>query len=190
MFKKFKIALPLAAFLAIAGFAYAQTSRNAPLAYCYDSSLGSAVGLTSFTCATFTGTGSGTKLTASSVTGLLQPGMTISGTGVPSGTTIVSQTSGPAGGAGVYVTSNPTTSNSASLTEGGVPLAANYAVICAYTQGIVWRDDGVAPTTTAGTGGNGLASGACVSYNGDFAALQIIQQQSSAVAGVEFYKGS
>lgn len=65
--------------------------------------------------ATFTGTGSGTNLTASAVTGTIAVGDLIAGTGVPGGTTIVSQTSGTPGGAGVYVTSNATTSSGAAL---------------------------------------------------------------------------
>jgi len=65
--------------------------------------------------ATFTGTGSGTNLTASGVTGSIGVGDVITGTGVPANTTIVSQTSGPAGGNGVYVTNNATTSSGASL---------------------------------------------------------------------------
>jgi hypothetical protein len=66
--------------------------------------------------ATFTGSGSGTNLTASAVTGVIAVGNIIVGTGVPGGTTIVSQTSGTPGGAGVYVTSNATTSSAATLT--------------------------------------------------------------------------
>jgi hypothetical protein len=61
--------------------------------------------------ASFTGVGSGTNLTASAVTGVIGIGNTISGTGVPGGTTILSQTSGPIGGAGVYVTSGATTAS-------------------------------------------------------------------------------
>ncbi len=68
--------------------------------------------------ATFTGTGSGTNLTASAVTGLIGIGDVISGTGVPAGTKIVSQTSGPVGGAGVYVTSGATTSSGNAITAG------------------------------------------------------------------------
>jgi hypothetical protein len=67
--------------------------------------------------ATFTGTGSGTNLTASAVTGSILPGQIIAGTGVPGGTTIVSQTSGTPGGAGVYVTSGATTASTAALTS-------------------------------------------------------------------------
>ena len=65
---------------------------------------------------TFTGTGAGTNLTVTGVSGFISPGNVISGAGVPANTTIVSQSSGPPGGAGVYVTSNPTTSAAAALT--------------------------------------------------------------------------
>jgi hypothetical protein len=75
--------------------------------------------------ATFTGSGSGTNLTASAVTGLIGIGDLITGTGVPGGTTIVSQTSGPAGGAGVYVTNNATTSSGAALTANARLTAAS-----------------------------------------------------------------
>lgn len=65
----------------------------------------------------FTGTGSGTNLTVSAVSGgYLLNNSTIAGTGVPGGTTIVSQTSGTPGGAGIYVTSGATTSSGASIT--------------------------------------------------------------------------
>lgn len=66
--------------------------------------------------ASFTGTGSGTSLTTSAVTGVIGIGDIVAGTGVPANTTIVSQTSGTPGGAGVYVTSNATTSAGAALT--------------------------------------------------------------------------
>jgi hypothetical protein len=60
--------------------------------------------------ATFTGAGSGTNLTATAVVGTIHIGSLITGTGSPAATIIVSQTSGTTGGAGVYVTSNVTTS--------------------------------------------------------------------------------
>lgn len=72
--------------------------------------------------------------------------------------------------------------------SGGLPAATTYAVICAYTQGIVWRDDGVAPTGTPGTGGQGLAAGQCIPYNGTFTAIRFIQQTSGAILGVTFYR--
>ena len=73
--------------------------------------------------ATFTGSGSGTNLTASAVTGTINIGDVITGTGVPAVTSIISQTSGTPGGAGVYVTSNATTSSSAALVA-NVPIVA------------------------------------------------------------------
>lgn len=59
--------------------------------------------------ATFTGSGSGTNLTASAVTGTIFPGELVTGTGIPTNTTVLSQSSGTTGGAGVYVTSSSTT---------------------------------------------------------------------------------
>jgi baseplate J-like protein len=75
--------------------------------------------------ANFTGTGSGTNLTASSVVGKISVGDVVTGTGVPANTTIVSQSSGTPGGAGVYVTSNATTSSGASLKAADVVTAAD-----------------------------------------------------------------
>lgn len=66
--------------------------------------------------AQFTGTGSGTNLTVSSVSGVIAVGDLIVGSGVPGSTTISSQSSGVPGGAGVYVTNNATTSSGAALT--------------------------------------------------------------------------
>jgi hypothetical protein len=66
--------------------------------------------------ASFTGTGSGNSLTVSSITGQIFLGDVVSGTGVPAGTTIVSQIGGTEGGIGVYVTSQAVTASGASLT--------------------------------------------------------------------------
>lgn len=185
-FKMVGAALLVAASIAAAA---AQSGlRQVPMGFCSLSSMSGATKLSSCAMATMTGTGSGSNLTASSVAGLIQPGEVLSGTGVPSGTTIISQTSGSPGGAGVYVTSGPTTASAASLTASGVPRDATYAVVCAYTQGVTWRDDGVAPTGTPGTGGNGLSSGQCVPYNGTLTALQFIQQTAGAILGVGLYR--
>ncbi len=67
--------------------------------------------------ASFTGTGSGTNLTVTSVTGVITAGDLVNGTGVPANTTISSQSSGTPGGAGVYVTNNATTSSGNALTS-------------------------------------------------------------------------
>lgn len=66
--------------------------------------------------------------------------------------------------------------------------ATTYAVICAYVQAIVYKDDGQAPTSTAGSGGQGISAGSCIPYNGTFSKLQFIQQDGGAVVGVSLYK--
>ena len=102
--KFIKIGLLTALFAFASVSARAQTipgQRMAPLGYCQLSAaqLSASIGLASCVRASFTGTGSGTSLTASSVTGVIKAGDTVAGTGVPAGTTIVSQSSGTAGGA-------------------------------------------------------------------------------------------
>jgi hypothetical protein len=72
------------------------------------------------------GTASGTPATTLAVTNLsggqIVMNAVVAGPGVPAGTTIVSQTSGPAGGNGSYVTSQATTASSAALTFTPPPL--------------------------------------------------------------------
>lgn len=64
-----------------------------------------------------TGTSTGTtSLSMTAVTGTIMVGATITGTGVPAGTTIVSQASGTTGGAGTYITSAATTLAGVALT--------------------------------------------------------------------------
>jgi hypothetical protein len=73
-----------------------------------------------FSSTTFTGNSSGTtNLTVSVVTGTIHSGDTIVGAGIPGGTQIVSQTSGTTGGAGVYVTNNPTSLTNVAITVVG-----------------------------------------------------------------------
>lgn len=93
------------------------------------------------------GTGSGTNLTVSSVTGLINVGDVLSGTGVPNGTTIVSQLSGTPGGAGVYVTNQPTTSS-------GVTLLA-FPQIAPFTGDLVTKAGST--ITVAGFGANAIS---------------------------------
>lgn len=72
--------------------------------------------------------------------------------------------------------------------SGGIPNGTSYAVICAYTQGVVWRDDATNPTGTPGSGGQGIAANQCIPYNGTFTAIKFIQQTSGALLGVSFYR--
>lgn len=158
-----------------------------PLGYCQlsASALGSSVGLSSCVRAAFTGTGSGTALTTSSVTGIILIGDTVTGTGAPAGTTIVSQTSGTAGGAGVYVTSVATTSSSASLTSGGIPGAASSSYLFAETAGVRYRDDGGVPTASVGMI---IPSASGLFYQGTLSALRFIALTGSPLLNVAFYR--
>lgn len=93
--------------------------------------------------ASFTGTGAGTNLTASAVTGTIAVGQVVTGTGVPANTLIVSQSSGTPGGAGVYVTSNATTSSGASLK------ASDKLQACSPNQNTATVNINQQPTVTA-----------------------------------------
>lgn len=182
-----------AAWLLIAGLlpATAQTTIPGvplvPLGYCQlsASQLAASIGLASCTRAAFTGTGSGTNLTTTSVTGIIKVGDTVTGTGAPAGTTIVSQTSGTTGGAGVYVTSAATTSSGASLTSGGIPAGANSVYLEAETAGIRYRDDGGAPQASVGMI---IASGAAIYYVGPPSGLRFILQTGSPLLNAAFYR--
>ena len=67
--------------------------------------------------ASATGDSTGTTtLALSGVMGIVQLGSTITGSGVPAGTTIVQQQSGPFGKNGIYLTSVPTTLSGITLT--------------------------------------------------------------------------
>lgn len=113
--------------------------------------------------ATFTATASGANLTTTSVTGLISIGDVISGTGVPAGTTILSQTSGTTGGAGVYVTSVATTASAATVTSFGIVLNV----------------------TAVGSGT--LAPGQAISGTGIPANASIESQVSGATGGIGVY---
>jgi hypothetical protein len=92
------------------------------------------------------GTGTGTSLNVTSVTGLLNTGDVLSGTGVPAGTAIINQVSGTPGGVGVYTTSNSTTPSNASLTA--QPLLAPFVGNIVTTS--------ASNITVAGFGANGI----------------------------------
>lgn len=161
--------------------------RQVPLGYCQIGTLSSAVLITPATCvgASFTATGSGTNLTVSSVTGVLKIGAGLAGTGVPTGTYIVSQTSGTTGGAGVYVTSGATTSSAASLTSGGVVRGSTSAYIQIEAQAVRYRDDGAAPTTSVGMP---IPAAGSLLYAGTLSAVRIIEVTSGAKANILQYR--
>lgn len=105
--------------------------------------------------ASFTGSGTGTNLAITSVTGYVSPGDVVSGAGVPANTTIVSQSSGSTGGAGTYVTSAVTTASTASLTSTSSTLSVSAVGGGTVTVGDTVTGSSVAAgtyITAAGTG--------------------------------------
>lgn len=98
---------------------------------------------------TFTATGTGTSLAVTALTGYLAVGDTISGTGVPAGTTITAQVSGTTGAAGTYTTSVATTAAAATVTSFGSTIKTT------STTGLISIGDTVA-------GGAGFPVGATV----------------------------
>ena len=115
--------------------------------------------------ASFTGVVASNVLTVSSLTGTVTVGMTLSGTGVATGTIVSAQLTGPAGGAGTYtVTGNATvssttitgqTTGTASL---GQPFGQSQTVYVWNPQALVSRAVSVTGSASS-TGGNILISG-------------------------------
>lgn len=91
--------------------------------------------------ATATGTATDTSLAITGSANGILVGAVVSGTGVPAGTTIVSQQSGLLGGDGTYTTSVATTASTSALTfapGGGVspwPVPRDAATLNAIVQG-------------------------------------------------------
>lgn len=116
--------------------------------------------------ATFTATGSSTNLTVTAVTGVIVPGTaascSITGTGVPSSTYIISQTSGTTGGAGVYVTNNATTSSAASITATSTTMTVS--AVGSGTVAVGDQATGSGVTTGTYIGGLGTGSGGTGTY--------------------------
>ena len=115
--------------------------------------------------ASFTGVVASNVLTVSSLTGTVTIGMTLSGTGVATGTIVTAQLTGPAGGAGTYsVTGNATVASTtitgqmtgtAALAQ---PFGQSQSVSIWNPQSLVARAVSVTGSASA-TGGNILISG-------------------------------
>lgn len=162
-----------------------------PLGNCQLSAtqLGSAVGLSKCTRASFTASAgsSSNLLVVTSVAGIILVGDTLlTGTGITAGTTVVNQVSGTPGGAGTYTISAANTASSASATSGGIPPGATMATLQSETANVRYRDDGGAPTAAIGTL---LVSGvAPILYTGTLAQLQFIAATGSPLVDVAFYR--
>lgn len=166
-----------------------------PMGYCQLSAaqLAASIGLSSCVRASFTASAASnsTQLVVTSVTGTIKPGdQIITGTGLTAGTIITSQITGTPGGAGTYQLSAANTASSASVTSGGIPVdnagrLPNYVILLADTAAVRWRDDGAAPTASIG---NSIPAAAPLTYAGPPSAPRFIQQTSSAVLNISFYR--
>ena len=115
--------------------------------------------------ASFTGVIASSILTVSSLTGTISIGMTITGTGVNTGTTIVNQLTGAPGGVGTYTVQGDDTASSTTITAQATgttalaqPFGQSNTVYLWNPQAVVSRAVSVTGSSSA-TGGNILISG-------------------------------
>jgi hypothetical protein len=201
----------------VGGYVFADPNTGTPLYSGTDSAptLGTATAQAGFT-------GDGTlvigtpNLTITTKTnGILSPGDAVSGTGIPSGTTILSQTSGNAGGVGVYVMSANATATESS--PEAITGTSSYMFVTAVADGSLNFGDvfsgtdvaagssitgqatpfsGVATTTTSSTGlavtsvqpgTDLLRPGATVVMQGVTPGTTISSQTSGTPGGVGVY---
>ena len=137
-------------------------SGGASAAPSWASAINSATAITT-TTTSFTGAATAsTTLAASAVTGTIQVGQVIAGTGVTAGTTILAQTSGTTGGAGNYTISTAATiSGTTTITVVGVdflniPSWVKKISMMFYTVSI---NGSSRPTVRLGTSGGIVATG-------------------------------
>lgn len=187
------VALAIAAvsvFFPIREDAEAQMSTGVsvvPSGYCQTpaASLASAVSFSACVGSSFTGTCSGTTLTASAVTGDINVGWPLSGTGITAGTFVSALGTGT-GGAGTYIVSQTCTSSSNALTTIGPPNGANMVLLQAETQNIRWRDDGGAPTTAVGS--LLISAQNPFLYTGTLKNVQFIDATAGGLLDASFYR--
>jgi len=66
----------------------------------------------------------------------------------------------------------------------GLACRPTLAIITSETQGVRWRDDGVAPTASVGMP---MAAGVSLQYDGDLTKIQFIEQTASAKLNISYY---
>jgi hypothetical protein len=66
----------------------------------------------------------------------------------------------------------------------GLACRPTLAIITPETQGVRWRDDGVAPTASVGMP---MAAGVSLQYDGDLTKIQFIEQTASAKLNISYY---
>ena len=66
----------------------------------------------------------------------------------------------------------------------GLACKPSIALITPETQGVRWRDDDVAPTSSVGMP---LAAGVTLQYDGDITKIKFIEQSASAKLNITYY---
>jgi len=109
--------------------------------------------------ASFTGVVAANVLTVSSLTGSVTVGMTLSGTGVASGTLVAAQLTGPAGGAGTYSVTGNATVGSTTITGQMTGLPALLQPFGQSTSIYVWNPQALVSRTVSVTGSASATGG-------------------------------
>jgi hypothetical protein len=119
--------------------------------------------------ASFTGVIASSILTVSSLTGTISIGMTLSGTGVLSGTTIVNQLTGAPGGVGTYTVQGDDTASSTTMTAqatGGYTALAQPFGLLGQPSGVyLWNPQALVARAVSVTG-SASATGGNITISG------------------------
>jgi hypothetical protein len=109
--------------------------------------------------ASFTGVVAANVLTVSSLTGTITIGMTLSGTGVASGTLVTAQLTGPAGGAGTYSVTGNATVGSTTITGQMTGLPALLQPFGQSSSIYIWNPQALVSRTLSVTGSASATGG-------------------------------
>jgi len=112
--------------------------------------------------ASFTGVIASSILTVSALTGTITIGMTLTGTGVNTGTTIVNQLTGPAGGAGTYTVQGDDTASSTTITAqatGTSALAQPFGLLGQPSSVYLWNPQALVARAVSVTGSSSSTGG-------------------------------
>jgi len=115
--------------------------------------------------ASFTGVIASSILTVSSLTGAISIGMTLTGTGVNTGTTIVNQLTGAPGGVGTYTVQGDDTASSTTITAQATGTSALAQPFGQSTTVYLWNPQALVARAVSVTG-SASATGGNITING------------------------
>jgi hypothetical protein len=138
-----------------------------------------------------TSTIAGTTMTVATVSsGVLKAGMLLTGTGVTSGTRIVSQLSGTAGGAGTYTVSIAQTVSATAITAAyDLSVTIDGSVLTAASLNLASDTSWSAVATTVGTA-LGLAGGETLVFNSLYNALVLTSGTTGVTSTITYGSGA